>query len=69
MIIGSKPFMAFRDDAFLVAQMINSVEELPEEWKGAWTKMKEKSENSYDIPGEQIISMQPQPCFLRTQRN
>lgn len=66
MIFGGKPFMAFQDDTFLVAQMINFVEDLPEEWKETWLKMKEKSENSYDIPGEQIISIQAQPCFLYT---
>lgn len=65
MVFGGKPFMAFQVDSFLVAQMINFVEDLPEEWKEQWLQMKEKSENSYDdIPGEQIIFTQPQPCFF-----
>lgn len=65
MVFGGKPFIAFQDDSFLVAQMINFVEDLPEEWKEQWLQMKEKSENSYDdIPGEQIIFTQPQPCYF-----
>ncbi|KAG8163084.1 hypothetical protein KVR01_007562 [Diaporthe batatas] len=48
MAIGYKPFGAYREDAFLVSQMIGFIEDLPDEWKGKWRKMKEESEESYD---------------------
>lgn len=55
MAIGYKPFGAYREDAFLVSQMIGFVEDLPDEWKEKWLQMKEESEESYDDvdPGEQ----------------
>lgn len=50
MAIGYKPFMAYREDAFLVSQMIGFVEDLPEEWKEKWLKMKEDSEIKKETP-------------------
>lgn len=48
MVVGYKPFMTFQEDASLVSQMIGFVEDLPDEWKAKWLKMKEQSEESYD---------------------
>ncbi|KAK2603198.1 hypothetical protein N8I77_009672 [Diaporthe amygdali] len=47
MVFGYKPFEAFGGDEFLVSQMVHFVEDVPEEWKGKWLKMKEDSEKPY----------------------
>lgn len=45
--------------------MINFVEDLPEEWKKIWLKIKEESGKSYnDDLGEQIIFMYSQSYYL-----
>lgn len=53
MVVGYKPFMTFQEDASLVSQMIGFVEDLPDEWKAKWLKMKEQSEESYDDVDEE----------------
>lgn len=56
MVFGYKPFEAFEGDDFLVSQMVHFVEDVPEEWKEKWLKMKEDSEKPYiKATGEEIL--------------
>lgn len=53
MIMGTIPFQFLGDVDVLVAQMIHFVEDLPEEWKPEWERMKKRSGRNFDdIPGE-----------------
>ncbi|KAH8746901.1 kinase-like domain-containing protein [Diaporthe sp. PMI_573] len=55
-VFGSRPFMAYQGDDFLVSQMIHFIEDLPDEWKGQWMKMKEETPRPYDNDtGERIV--------------
>lgn len=53
MVVGYQPFGAFGPgDETLVSQMIHFNEDLPDEWKDRWLKMKEESGESFDDAGE-----------------
>ena len=45
-LFGARPFQYFGDD-FLVAEMLDFVEELPTEWQQTWDHMQQKS-GKYD---------------------
>lgn len=69
MVVGYKPFMTFHEDASLVSQMIGFVEDLPDEWKGKWLKMKEESEESYDdVDAGEQISMHSRSWYIYMSR-
>lgn len=49
MLFGHRPFGTLRNDSkLIVPQMINFVEDLPDEWKEKWLKMKDELAGSDD---------------------
>ena len=50
LVFGKRPFQYFGEE-FLIAQMINFVEELPTEWQSKWKTIRDSSGRNFALHG------------------
>ena len=51
-MFGTYPFQSEVEDEVLVAEMVDLLGDLPEEWQPAWDEMQETFEEGMDFQGE-----------------
>ncbi|PWY83239.1 kinase-like protein [Aspergillus sclerotioniger CBS 115572] len=57
-VFGTYPFQSEVDDEVLVAEMVDLLGDLPEEWQPTWDDMQETFEEGMDFQGDEILDLE-----------